>query len=236
MGEAQPDIRRDIRPAIRPDIRIVCFDVGGVLVRIHRSWPEVCQAVGLEARGNWDGEAHLRAHQTLMDLFGTGQITEDEWSERLSIALNSVYTAAELRRIHHAWPQDEYQGAGQLIDDLHEAGLETACLSNTTHGHWVRLVHQDGERRLAGDPEYPAVRRLRRHFASHVLGLAKPDPAIYRAVESGLRISGSQILFFDDLAPNVAAARDLGWNAEHIDPRGETILQIRRHLSAYRVR
>ena len=217
-------------------VRMVCFDVGGVLVRIHRSWPDVCRAVGLEARGNWSGEAHARAHQTMMGLLGTGQISEDEWAERLSIALNSLYTPAELKRIHAAWTCDEYQGAGRMIDDLHAGGVDTACLSNTTHGHWVRLIHRDAGEPLAGDPEYPTVHRLRRHFASHVMGLAKPDPAIYEAFEAATGLRGPQILFFDDLAPNVAAARARGWNAELIDPLVETVPQLRRHLGAYRVR
>ena len=220
-------------------IKIICFDVGGVLVRIHRSWPEVCRAVGLEARDDWSGEAATRAHQTMMELFGTGQIAEEEWAHRLSIALNGSYTPAELTRIHAAWPQAEYPGAEQMIDELHAAGVETACLSNTTHSHWLRLTHRapdgDGWPR-AGAPEFPAVQRLRRHFASHVMGLAKPDPAIYRAFEAATGRAGGQILFFDDLPPNVAAARALGWNAEVIDPLVETVPQLRRHLSAYRVR
>ena len=157
-------------------MRVVCFDVGGVLVRIHRSWTDVCRAVGLEARGDWTGEAHRQAYQTLMDLFGTGQISEQEWSERLSIALAGSYAPAELVRIHRGWTRGEYLGIGELIDELHARDVETACLSNTTHGHWVRLLHADGDRPLPGAPEFPGVRRLRHHFASHLLGLAKPDP------------------------------------------------------------
>ena len=215
-------------------IQIVCFDVGGVLVRIHRSWPDVCHAVGLEPRGNWSGEVRLRAYQTMMDLFGTGQIDETEWSERLSIGLGGAYTPAELLRIHRAWPRHEYQGIGELIDQLHRNGFETACLSNTTADHWQRLLHQDeAGRPLPGAPEFPGVRRLRRHFASHVLGLAKPDPAIFRAFEAATGHSGAAVLFFDDLGPNVTAARALGWNAEQIDHEQETAAQLRRHLTRH---
>ena len=64
------------------------------------------------------------------------------------------------------------------------------------------------------------------------MGLAKPDPAIYEAFEAATGLRGPQILFFDDLAPNVAAARARGWN----DPLVETVPQLRRHLGAYRVR
>lgn len=224
-----------------PGARVICFDVGGVLVRIHRSWPDVCRAVGLEARGSWTSEAHRHAYQTLMDLFGTGQISEQEWSERLSIALGGSYTPAELARIHRGWTRGEYPGIGALIDELHARDLETACLSNTTHTHWVRLLHADGDRPLPGAPQFPGVRRLRHHFASHLLGLAKPDPAIFRAFEAATGHAGAAILFFDDLAPNVTAARELGWQAELIDPwqaEGQetgTVPQLRRHLTRHGV-
>jgi FMN phosphatase YigB (HAD superfamily) len=214
---------------------LVCFDIGGVLVRIYRSWADVCRGVGFEPRGDWTSEAHARAHETLIELFGTGKISEEEWSQRLSIALGGCFTPAELRQIHQAWGREQYRGATELVDDLHAAGVETACLSNTTHGHWIRLTHQDEGRPLPGAPEFPAVPRLRRHFASHLLGLAKPDPAIYRAFEAATGRTGPDILFFDDLAPNVTAAQALGWNAVLVDPESETVPQIRRHLARHRL-
>jgi putative hydrolase of the HAD superfamily len=223
------------RSAASASVKIVCFDVGGVLVRIHRSWPEVCRAVGLEPRGDWTGEAQLLAYQTLMDLFGTGQISEQEWSERLSIAFAGTYTPAELVRIHHGWTRGEYPGIGALVDELHAGGVETACLSNTTHSHWVRLLHEEDGRPLPGAPAFPAVRRLRQHFASQLLGLAKPDPAIYHAFEAATGHAGAEILFFDDLLPNVTTARTLGWKAELIDPALETAPQLRRHLVRHRI-
>jgi FMN phosphatase YigB (HAD superfamily) len=63
----------------------------------------------------------------------------------------------------------------------------------------------------------------------------KPAPDIYRAFEKATGRSGSQILFFDDLAENVAAAKSLGWHAERIDPTAPTDAQLRRHLAAYGV-
>jgi FMN phosphatase YigB (HAD superfamily) len=222
-------IRR--RTSARP--KIICFDLGGVLVRNHRSWPDVCHAVGLEVRGDWTGEANALAYQTLMDLLGTGQISEQEWSERLSIAVAGSYTPAELLRIHHGWSLGEYPGIGALVDQLHASGIETACLSNTTHGHWARLLHEQDGQPLAGEPRFPAVKRLQRHFASHVLGLAKPHPAIYRAFEAATGYAGADILFFDDLLPNVTAARDLGWIAEQIDAGADTAQQLRGHLTRH---
>jgi FMN phosphatase YigB (HAD superfamily) len=214
-------------------IRVVCFDLGGVLVRICRSWPEACGVAGIDVRGESAGEAHGLARQQLMDRFGTGALNEAEWVRRLSTALGACYSVDELMRIHHAWTRAEYEGAARLIDDLHDAGIPTACLSNTNHSHWARLVHHDGQQALAGAPEYPAVMRLRQRFASHLMGLAKPDPAIYRAFEKATGWTGRQILFFDDLPENVAAARAVGWNAELVDPHTETVPQLRSALARH---
>ncbi|HET6150067.1 MAG TPA: hypothetical protein VFH68_21175 [Polyangia bacterium] len=103
---------------------MVFFEVGGVLVRIHRSWPDVCRAVGLDARD-------------------------------------------------HRWSRED-RGIGALIDGLHARHVETACLSNTTHSHWIRLLQEDGGLPLPGvPPRFAGVKRLRQRFTSQVLGVGK---------------------------------------------------------------
>ena len=68
-----------------------------------------------------------------------------------------------------------------------------------------------------------------------LFGLAKPDPAIYKAFEAATQHRGLAILFFDDLPENVRAARSVGWRAERIDPYNETVPQLRRWLRHYGV-
>ena len=65
--------------------------------------------------------------------------------------------------------------------------------------------------------------------------LTKPSLAIYRAFEKATGYAGRQILFFDDLPAHVAAAREVGWRAERIDPASPPDEQMRRHLRAYGV-
>lgn len=215
------------------NIGIVCFDLGGVLVRICRSWAEGCRAAGLTVRRSSAGHAAGLVRRELMQQLGTGKLDEADWAARLALALGSSYTPSELIRIHHAWSQREYAGVAALVDALHDAQVITSCLSNTNHAHWRRLVHRDGDRELDGEPEYPSVRRLMHQHASHLFGVAKPDRAIYEAFELAVDQRGPAILFFDDLPANVAMARALGWKAETIDHRQETVPQIRRYLTAY---
>ena len=53
-----------------------------------------------------------------------------------------------------------------------------------------------------------------RAFFSYDVGTRKPDEAFYAAVASRLGHPGAELLFFDDLAGNVEAARQAGWQAE----------------------
>jgi len=123
--------------------------------------------------------------------------------------------------VHAAWLLGEYEGVADLVRGLHDAGVETACLSNTNHDHWEQM--------LAG--EFPALRSLRHRHASHVLGLRKPDGAIYEAFERATSRTPDRIVFFDDLEENVFAARARGWRAVHVDHTGDTAAQIRDALA-----
>ena len=164
-----------------------------------------------------------------------GKLSTEQWLDAMSRALSGLYSTEEITALHDAVIVGEYPGIGDLIDDLHRAGVATACLSNTSEPHWTKLLHHDGAQSLVGDARYPGVRKLGSHHASHVLGLLKPTPAIYRAFEKATGYSGAQILFFDDLAENIAAAREIGWHAEMVDPAQPTAEQLRRHLAAHGV-
>jgi len=64
---------------------------------------------------------------------------------------------------------------------------------------------------------YFPLHRLTHQFASHLIRARKPSPAIYAHVEQQLGLALRRILFFDDVAENVAVALDRGWHAHQID-------------------
>ncbi|QOJ01945.1 MAG: HAD-IA family hydrolase [Phycisphaeraceae bacterium] len=143
--------------------------------------------------------------------------------------MGGLYSPDEVERVHHAWLIGEYPGAGRLIDDLHAAGHATALLSNTNHAHWVRQQPStDSTGRLL--PHFPAAAALTHRLASHTLGLAKPDPRIYESLERSTGLRPHQILFFDDLPENTAAAADRGWLTFTVDHTGDTASEMRTHL------
>jgi FMN phosphatase YigB (HAD superfamily) len=217
-------------------VRIVCFDLGGVLVRTCNTWTEACCAAGLSSRrggpSDLEFEEKLRTLTALLDL---GRISIDAWVEEVSLALGGAYSPREVRLAHDAISQEEHAGALALVEAIHDAGVATACLSNTNHSHWVRLVNHDGVHPLTGAPEYPGVVRLEQHFASHILGVAKPDAAIYAEFERRTGLHGQDILFFDDRVENVEGARRRDWRAHRIEPHRDPIAQIREYLRDHQV-
>ena len=62
------------------------------------------------------------------------------------------------------------------------------------------------------------------------MGLVKPDQSIYAAFEEATGRTPAEIVFFDDLSPNIDAAIERGWDAVRIDHRRETASQLRAAL------
>lgn len=214
------------------NVKIVCFDWGGVIVRIVRTWSEACARAGLDVRGGSATSEWSARRKPVANAYQEGRLTCEEFHSRLSESMGGLYSPQEISRIHDAWLIEEYRGVDRVIDALLSSKhIETALLSNTNHGHWARQAPVAGKE----IPHFPTAGRLKHKHASHLMGLAKPGIEIYRAFERLTGFSGSQILFFDDLADNIAAARSIGWRAEQIDHLGDTASQIEAHLRTHGV-
>jgi len=212
------------------DVRLVCFDWGGVILRICRTWDEALGQAGLDKRIDPDDPAIVERRRPISLAYQTGRIACADFFASLSDAVGAAYTPEELRRLHDAYLIEEYPGVRPLIDRVHRAGrVETGLLSNTNHRHWVR--HLDDER----PADFPTVGLLGHRHASHLLGVAKPEEAIFRRFEAESGFGPESILLFDDLEDNVAAARRAGWRAERIDHAGDTAAQMERVLGRFRL-
>ncbi|MBL8962529.1 MAG: HAD-IA family hydrolase [Phycisphaeraceae bacterium] len=214
------------------EIKLVCFDWGGVILRIRRSWSEGCLGAGLGVRGQSASESWADRRRRLSRVFETGGMSEAEFYEGMSVAMEGLYTPEEVRLVHAAWLVEEYEGMGGVIDRLNAVeGLETGLLSNTNTAHWARQrPDPDG-----AWPHFPTAGRLKHRHASHLLGCAKPGPEIYREFQRRVGRSAGEILFFDDLAENIATARGEGWHAELIDHTKDTASQVLGHLERHGV-
>lgn len=212
-------------------IELVCFDVGGVLVRHCRTWAEGCRAAALPLHAVAETPELVARRRVLSRLHTTGKIDGPGFCQAVSELLGGAYTPRDVACIHHAWLGTEYDGVHAVIERLVGAGrVRTAALSNTNHEHWVRF---DPPGATSAAREFPTVGLLDRRFASHLLGAAKPDPEIYALFERAVGLTGASILFLDDLHENIEAARARGWVGEVIDHTTETAVQIERALSRH---
>jgi putative hydrolase of the HAD superfamily len=204
------------------EIGLVCFDLGGVILHVCRSWAEGCAAAGIEVRAAVDSfEPFSSGADELHAAHQRGEIDLDTYAASLSRLTDGLYRPEEVVRIHDAWIYGEYPGVDGVVTRIHAAGLETAVLSNTTPEHWMMM------------PRFPTVQKLRNRFGSHELAVRKPDAAAYRAIERHTGFSGGQVLFFDDLEPNVQAARTMAWHGRPVDPLGAPAEQIGNTLTRY---
>jgi len=68
---------------------------------------------------------------------------------------------------------------------------------------------------------YDFLAEFDQFFVSGHLGVTKPDPGIYEIVEARCGVAPERLLFTDDRADNIAAARARGWQVHHFTgPQG----------------
>lgn len=198
---------------------LVAFDLGGVLVRICSDMAHGCRVAGVTPRAELVPVDPGRMRE-LTDAHQRGELDHADFLQGVSRCLGGTLDPGEVGRVHDAWILGEYEGVPDLLRSLKARGATTACLSNTNASHWVQL------RRM------PFFASLDHRHASHELGLVKPDPRIFQAFEHRIGRSGADIVYFDDLADNVRAAVDAGWQAHRVDPHAQTVPQIHAVLRA----
>jgi len=197
---------------------LVCFDLGGVFIRLQPDLASACRDAGVEFRGGWEHLPSDAPRLALIERYQVGAMECGPYYRAMSDLSAGRYSPEEIEAIHRVWVIEPYPGIDRLLDEIESAGLATACLSNTNVSHW---------RWLEG---VAAFARLHHKHASHLLRFHKPDERIYRAFEREVGRSRREIILFDDLPENVEAATRLGWQAHRIDPRGDAAEQMRQAL------
>jgi HAD superfamily hydrolase (TIGR01509 family) len=134
--------------------------------------------------------------------FERGRVCREEFAARLVAEWGLGLSPADFLASFAAWPNAFFPGARELVTELRKRH-RVCCLSNSNEVHWER---------------FPELDTLFEHaLSSHRIGYVKPDR---EAFEHALQRTGARprdTWFFDDLEPNVAAARSLGMNAVQVE-------------------
>jgi len=180
------------------------FDFGNVLI-------EIDPARSIQAFQALGAPADLNLEADFFHDFETGAIRATEFRKSLR---GQLKWAASESSIDRAWNELLLEVPPRTIAKLHQLrakGYTLALLSNTNP------IHIDEVRRRLGPFGYGEFARcFERIFYSYEMGLRKPDPAIYAAVDRELGIaSPAEVLFVDDNAANIASAAAYGWRTLH---------------------
>lgn len=186
-------------------VRAVVFDLGKVLLDFDYdlATSRLASAGGVSA----DAVHDLLFGTPLLDRFETGQLTSEEFYGAVRAATGYRLGYAEFRR-QFAEIFTPIAPMVSLHARLRQRGVPCYILSNTNEiaiGH-IREA-------------YPFLAASSGFVYSYEHGSMKPAEHIYRVVESMSGFGGAELLYLDDRAENVEAARRIGWRAHvHRDP------------------
>lgn len=192
-------------------IDLVVFDLGRVLVRIADDWLHAAELARIELRLHRDCPVFLPGMREAVDLNERGHIDAAEFDRRIAGLVDGLHVE-QVDRMIQVWLRGCYAGTGELLAELHQRGVATACLSNTNSRHW-RLMFDPA---AANGVDFSPLHQLRHKFASHLMRSRKPEPEIYARMEAAVGVRPDRILFFDDLPDNITVARQRGWRAEWV--------------------
>jgi epoxide hydrolase-like predicted phosphatase len=198
------------------EIEAIIFDFGGVMVPFIEasSLIEEEARVGLEP-GSLAGMLWGSAEWRQAEL---GAITDEEYWRRIGVRLG-MDTDDEIRDF--AWELfGDVKANPRLVELVGQLGekYRTGLLSNAT----------DILPRLLRD-HYHFDGLFQVEVISAIVGLAKPDPAIYRLALEGLGTAPEATIFVDDLEPNVEAAEALGLKAIHFQGYSALLKRLREY-------
>lgn len=198
--------------------KIVCFDLGAVLVRIAHTWQEAAQIPNVSIQASIPNPWSRSSNPDLL-AFEAGQISYDVFIERLAQTLG--ISTGEARAVQASVLNGEYPETAAFTQEVRASGWRVGCLSNTNPAHWAKLT----------DPNsYPTIAMLEVRVASNEIGMAKPDQGAYLAFERIAGVTPAEVVFFDDSSPNVQAAIARGWRAFQITDLQHPSRQMRGHL------
>jgi putative hydrolase of the HAD superfamily len=178
-------------------ISTVLFDLGNVLAYIdfNAFWHDLGFLRAEEIAPFRDGYTSL----TLQ--YETGYISTDAYLNGLRTVFNNKFTIIQLEQAFSCIIQQPVEGMTDIVKRVSTIH-QTALVSNTNEIHYkLSLMKFEG------------LKFFQKHYLSYQLHMMKPERGFYNAIIKDQGIHPSQLLFIDDIAENVKAAKSAGMQA-----------------------
>ena len=190
-------------------IKLIIFDVGGVI----DTFDEKKYIEYISRKLGFSANSFRNALIPMLDRMEVGQITLKEMLSRLSREFGVPEHSLEWDSAFAALNSVDSKVVN-LINRLSER-YTVAILTNVS-----RSRHQMKMR------EYLKNVRCKRIFASCYLGMAKPDPRIYRFVLKHMGFSPKDSLFIDNIKRNTDGASAIGMDTIRFTGYKELVIQL----------
>lgn len=184
-------------------ISALLFDLGNVLIRIDfervfARWAALAGCDAAPLRETFSHDEPYRRHER-------GEIDGAAYFASLRGSLGVELDDAELLDGWNAIYIAEMPGIRELLKRV-APKIPIYAFTNTNGAHAAHY----------GPRFAPALAHFRKVFASHEMGLRKPEPAAFAHVVREIGVPADRILFFDDTLGHVEAARACGLQAVHV--------------------
>lgn len=183
--------------------QLLLFDLGGVLIdfdfkRTLAEWSRYSTLPLAELQQAFHFDEQYQQYER-------GAISLEEYFVHVAATLKLDATHAQIEAGWNDIFVGEIVETRQLVEHMRRL-MPCHAFTNTNASHmdcWMRL--------------YPGVAQaFDSIFASHQIGLRKPERAAFEHICNALAVAPEAILFFDDLLENVEAARAAGLQGVHV--------------------
>jgi putative hydrolase of the HAD superfamily len=195
----------------------VFWDNGGVI--LTNGWDRAGRKAACE-QFHLDWEDFSDRHELMLNAFETGQISLDEYLQRVVFYRSRPFTKDDFRNFMFELSQpfpESLEFLGKLVGtgrylmmslnneskEINEYRIQTFCMRNY----------------------------FKAFLCSCYLGIRKPDPKIYRLALALTQRSADECVFVDDRGLNLEAARELGMHTVQF----KSVAQLRADLARFGV-
>jgi glucose-1-phosphatase len=182
-------------------IKCCIFDMGGVIVQDYVIWPELMAYLGLPDKNFYEKDG--RFHEALLR-HGRGEIRENDlWSIYTEITGRTIPPGESESLLGKFFHPKMNEPVVQIVQQLKAAGMRLVIGTNVIDSHYnihIKLGQYD---------------LFDKVYASHLMGIKKPDTAFYAYILKAEGIPAQDVFFTDDTIENVNAAANAGLNVFH---------------------
>jgi putative hydrolase of the HAD superfamily len=174
---------------LEAELRLFIFDVGGVVAANTSVVPQICDYLDIPQ----ERFIELAGYESIKAL-QTGGMTEEDFALRLSSKIGKEVPSNIWSIFFNPVP---IEGTIKIIEKL-KTRYRVVAGTNTIDPHY--RIHKKRN-------DYGLFDEV---YASHIMGLAKPDSEFYRHILYAENCTPEEAFFADDTLKNVLAARNLG--------------------------